>query len=608
MNADSMDTMYGLAVYALKTGACLAVFYLFFKLMLSRETFHRFNRAVILGVLLLSFVLPWCELTIYREVPMPETPGPTPEAFLSAFEAPADAVAAPFPWERIIGFLYAAGVTGMLAAMLVSVVRVWRIVRDGRRTTLSDGRALVLTKHPTAPFSWWRYIVLSESDYAESGSIILLHETAHLRMHHSWDLLLTDLAGCLQWFNPAMWLLRRDLRAIHEYEADEAVLDSGVDARQYQILLIKKAAGGRWLSVANSFNHSKLKNRITMMLQKKSSRWAGARALFVVPLAGIALSAFARTVEVPVGDKSMQNSDKSEIFAGKSDRQVKFRFQVVDASGEPMSGVAVFESGTASGTITDPDGAAELQIADSSSVELLMVGYETVHLTYSKGTVAMSGSGSMQAKAVSDDVVAVRVQMTPEEPGVKKEVKVRTDVYVVKTSGDPIVIRGDGFEPDAKNRPLCLVDGEEVTDMQSLYQKRIESVIFLKDASAEAYVEKYGDKAKDGVVLITLRKEGDSTVDFQSDEWKEKLEELNRKSAELDKKSAELEAYFQSDEWKGKLEELNRKSAELDKKSAELEAYFQSDEWKEKQRNFEEAQKQLEAELKEKQRALEKAQ
>ena len=344
-----------------------------------------------------------------------------------------------------------------------------------------------------------------------------------------------------------------------------------------------------------------------MMLQKKSSRWAGARALFVVPLAGIALSAFARTVEVPVGDKSMQNSDKSEIFAGKSDRQVKIRFQVVDASGGPMSGVAVFESGTARGTITDLDGAAELQIADSSSVELLMVGYETVHMTYSKGTVAMSGSGSMQA-TVSDDVVAVRVQMTPEESGVKKEVKVRPDVYVVKTSDDPIAIRGDGFEPDAKNRPLCLVNGEEVTDMQSLYQKRIESVIFLKDASAEAYVEKYGDKAKDGVVLITLRKEGDSTVDFQSDEWKEKLEELNRKSAELDKKSAELEAYFQSDEWKGKLEELNRKSAELDKKSAELEAYFQSDEWKEKQRNFEEAQKQLEAELKEKQRALEKAQ
>ena len=602
-----MDTMYGLAVYALKTGACLAVFYLFFKLMLSRETFHRFNRAVILGVLLLSFVLPWCELTIYREVPMPETPGPTPEAFLSAFEEPADAVAAPFPWKRIIGFLYAAGVAGMLVAMLVSVVRVWRIVRSGRRTTLPDGRVLVLTKQPTAPFSWWRYIVLSEADYAESGSIILLHETAHLRMHHSWDLLLTDLAGCLQWFNPAMWLLRRDLRAIHEYEADEAVLDSGIDARQYQILLIKKAAGGRWLSVANSFNHSKLKNRITMMLQKKSSRWAGARALFVVPLAGIALSAFARTVEVPVGDKSMQNSDKSEIFAGKSDRQVKIRFQVVDASGGPMSGVAVFESGTARGTITDLDGAAELQIADSSSVELLMVGYETVHMTYSKGTVAMSGSGSMQA-TVSDDVVAVRVQMTPEESGVKKEVKVRPDVYVVKTSDDPIAIRGDGFEPDAKNRPLCLVNGEEVTDMQSLYQKRIESVIFLKDASAEAYVEKYGDKAKDGVVLITLRKEGDSTVDFQSDEWKEKLEELNRKSAELDKKSAELEAYFQSDEWKGKLEELNRKSAELDKKSAELEAYFQSDEWKEKQRNFEEAQKQLEAELKEKQRALEKAQ
>ena len=150
---------------------------------------------------------------------------------------------------------------------LGSVCGVLHMICRGHRERLGDGSVLVRTDQPVVPFSWYRYIVMSEKDLAENGEAIVLHEKAHLRLRHSFDLLVTDLAGCLQWFNPAMWLLRRELRAIHEYEADEAVLDSGVDARQYQLLLIRKAAGGRWYSVANSFNHSKLKNRITMMLR-----------------------------------------------------------------------------------------------------------------------------------------------------------------------------------------------------------------------------------------------------------------------------------------------------------------------------------------------------
>ena len=138
---------------------------------------------------------------------------------------------------------------------------------------------LVRTERPVTPFSWGRYIVMSERDLAENGGAILLSRTGHLRLRHSLDLIVTDVAGLPAMVQPAMWL--RELRAIHEYEADEAVLDSGVDARSYQMLL-KKAAGGRWYSIANSFNHSKLKNRITMMLRKKSSRWAGARALLLL--------------------------------------------------------------------------------------------------------------------------------------------------------------------------------------------------------------------------------------------------------------------------------------------------------------------------------------
>ena len=296
--------MYALMIYSLKVGACLAVFYLFFKLLLSRETFHRLNRIVVLAAMVLSFILPFCVITIYRELPAaPEMP-----AAEQLFEAPAEPQPEPFPWDKAAALVFLTGAGATLLWTFGSVFGVIRMIRRGRRERLADGTVLVRIGRSVTPFSWYRYIVLSEKDLAENGDAIVLHEKAHLRLRHSVDLLLTDLAGCLQWFNPAMWLLRRELRAIHEYEADEAVLDSGVDAKHYQLLLIRKAAGGRWYSVANSFNHSKLKNRITMMLRKRSSRWAVARVLFVLPLAGLALGAFARTAYVFPDDKGKKEN------------------------------------------------------------------------------------------------------------------------------------------------------------------------------------------------------------------------------------------------------------------------------------------------------------
>ena len=501
--------MYGWTIYSLKVGACLALFYLFFKLLLSRETLHRFNRMVVLGTMLLSFALPLCVITVTREYPVPpELFGlpDIPTAFAETGPAPE---AEPFSWELLVGCLYLTGVLAMLVATGLSVWRVMRLVRSGRREKLENGFVLVRLPQETTSFSWWRYIVISEADYAGCGREIITHETAHLRLHHSWDLLATDVAGCLQWFNPAMWLLRSELRAIHEYEADEAVLNSGADARQYQLLLIKKAAGGRWYSVANNFNHSKLKNRITMMLQKRSSRWAGAKALFVVPLAGLALGAFAETVYVPVfEDKSKQNSAMEELFAEKSDKQVTIRVQVVDPSGEPMEGVIMQEHGTQHGTTTDPSGRASLQIAESSSVDLRMAGYETVNLSYRDDRTTLTGRGLMRTIERSGAEVSMQVQMRPgTETSETRESHI--EVQVDKTSGDPIVIRGAGFDSDAENQPLLLVDGKEVADLKSIDPERIKQIDVLKGASTVPYIEKYGDKAKNGVVLVTLKKSGE---------------------------------------------------------------------------------------------------
>ena len=304
--------MYELLIYNLKVGACLAVFWLFFRLLLSRETFHRFNRVVLLGGMAVSFLLPLCVITLRRELPSLSADQFTVP--LSA--APMQQTNGAFPVREVVGVLFLTGVAATLLWRLGALAAVWRLIRRGRRERLDDGLWLVHVSQSVAPFSWGRFVVLSEREPAANRPSILTHEQAHVRLHHTVDLLLADLVGCLQWFNPAMWLLRCELRAIHEYEADEAVLKSGVDPRSYQMLLIREAAGGRWYSAANSLHHSKLKNRITMMLRKKSSRRAEARVLLLLPLVGLALGAFAQTRYVVSEEQPVNGEMKLRIEEG----------------------------------------------------------------------------------------------------------------------------------------------------------------------------------------------------------------------------------------------------------------------------------------------------
>ena len=306
-----METMQAFLAYNAKVAVCLAVFYLFYKVLLSRETFHRLNRAVLVGIIVSSFLLPVCRVTIYREVPVAPASVTAETAIESAAGQPM------FDWTLLLAAVFAAGAAAATLRTAVSVGTVVRIIREGRHERLDRQAILVRLSRAVTPFSWMRWIVVDERDLETDGDMIIAHEHAHIRLHHSYDLVVTDLLTTLQWFNPAMWLLRAELRAVHEYEADAAVLAGGVDAKEYQMFLIKKAVGERWCSVANGLNHSKLKNRITMMLRKKSSRWTTARVLFVVPLACIAGAAFARTVTIPVEDKVTENHSIIELSPDK---------------------------------------------------------------------------------------------------------------------------------------------------------------------------------------------------------------------------------------------------------------------------------------------------
>ena len=316
-------------IYQGKAAIALAVFYMFYRLLLSKETFHRFNRIVLLGTAVLSFVLPLCVITLKEVVVVPAMTASS-ETFtgeVAGTSAMVPEVSEPI-WPVILCSLFALGALAVLVHVVFSIIGIRRMIRSGSRQALESGETLIITETDTAPFSWMKYIVISREDYESGYSQILTHEKAHIALRHSWDILFVDMITALQWFNPAIWMLKADLRALHEFEADDAVLRSGANIKEYQYLLIRKAVSKSGYSVANSFNHSTLKARITMMLNKKSSRMSAWKALYVIPLVGISLAATAKTkVDYQYEDQTPDNTELVEKYSTLVDKDTKKSFK-----------------------------------------------------------------------------------------------------------------------------------------------------------------------------------------------------------------------------------------------------------------------------------------
>lgn len=308
--------MGNIAAYSLSSGIFLLAGYLAYKWLLSTENQPGLNRALLLTVYLAAMMLP-----ALPAIDMAVSSSNAGTAAVMAVPVEASAVhTAQVPWwKTAMLWLYTAGAAATLLFTAGAFARLMWIIRRGRRVN-ADGYSLILLADSSlAPFSWLRYIVMSEHDYNESGSTIITHEQAHLRLAHWLDLLMADAVCALMWYNPASWLMRRELRNVHEYQADRAVLRSGADARQYQMLLIKKAAGQRFPSLANSLNHSKLKKRITMMCTNSTR---GSRRLRALVLGPAMLAALA-VVNIPAVASALTNvsdvplSESSAIATGK---------------------------------------------------------------------------------------------------------------------------------------------------------------------------------------------------------------------------------------------------------------------------------------------------
>ena len=504
-------------IYILKSSVCLVLFYLFFRLLLSKETFHRFNRMALLGVLFFSLLIPCIEVTTRHQVEVQQAVLSIEQLLLMAEleTTPANVGAvqetSAISWVQIVLLVYWAGILFLACRNIYSLICLFRLVHSGKHEKLEKGVTLVVHNQEIAPFSWMKYIVISRKDLEENGREILIHEMAHIHHRHSVDLLVADICIFFQWFNPGAWLLKQELQNVHEYEADETVINEGVNAKEYQLLLIKKAVGTRLYSMANSFNHSKLKKRITMMLKEKSNPWARLKYLYVLPLAAIAVTAFARP---EISEKmeeisAVKVNDLAEIVQEKvlqdtvkvSKDEKKDDLVVSGVKSKEEEEIVIFE--VVEQMPEYPGGMSALQKYLSEKIAgspmkgkaggRVMVGFTVAETGKIKDVrVLQSDEASLNQEA--ERIVS---EMPDWIPG-----KQRGRPVPVKYT---VPIRFGNIRFAENKQPLIFADGKEISmdAMEKLDPSTIESFSVLKDSAS---IKVYGKRGANGVILVNTQR------------------------------------------------------------------------------------------------------
>lgn len=508
--------------YTLKVGICLIAYYLFYKLLFSRETFHRVNRIALVGLMLASFLIPLIHIELERNV-VTGNIDIEQQLMMVGVGIPDEEVSEISMQQLIFACLlvvYPVGIAMMFVRVAVVYISLWKTLRRGKITEhegLGEDIKLIVHDNSIAPFSWLNYIVVNEKDLAEDAEAILTHELGHIRQRHSWDILLTELAQIVQWWNPAIWLMRRELQTIHEYEADEYVLNQGINAKQYQLLIIQKAVGRQLLSV-NSLNRSFIKKRITMMLKNKSNPWAKAKYALALPVAALCAIVFASpqseevskelastnwkkfaTGDLEPTDPALRESYPTEHleFYTHDENEIVTVFTVVEQAPEFPGGEKelykyIMEN------LRYPKDCAEANIQGRVVLSFIVT---------KDGTITNPEPLKSPDERLTEEAKRVVLSMPKWKPGVQRGENVNVK-YVLPVNfrlngdekKDSLIVRGI-----KDKKVVCIVDGKVSENWKEIKPSEIEEIEVVSNPSPKQ-LEKYGEGAKDGIIFITTKK------------------------------------------------------------------------------------------------------
>lgn len=519
-------------VYSIKLAICLTVFYLFYMVLLSRETFHRFNRLVLISVMLVSLIIPFIHIEMNHSSVVADGIVAIEDLVIQG-EADGNVMSTDLSPLQVVFLIYIIGVAIFLLKGFLSLIKLRIKLSKGRVKRLDNGVKLVIMNCEVAPFSWFNNIVISEKDYQENLRDIITHEVAHVKRWHSIDILVCNLLITFQWYNPAAWLLKKELQSIHEYEADEAVINQGIDAEHYQLLLIRKAVGERLFSLANNMNHNSLKSRIAMMKKDKSNPWNRMKAVMTIPVAAITVVAFAcpkvetmaKTIEIESNEAVIQVTDPIIQPVAASIKRVVGEVSETQATVIALVDTvkkASVEAGETVGTVYDvveqmpkfPGGMAKMmqyiaentkypEAAKANGVEGRVIVNFIVDTEGNIRSPKIYRSIDPELDAEALRVVSSIPTMTPGMQNGKK-VNVRFTIPV------SFQLNGSKEKPNYEQavsvkEPVIYLDGKKITteELKNIAPNTIEKIDVIKNESA---VKLYGEEAHDGAIIITLKK------------------------------------------------------------------------------------------------------
>ena len=382
--------------YIGKVAILLAVFYLFYRLLMERETFHRLNRTIILLSVLASFVLPLCIITTHQVVQVPESTNQVQE--IATVQAGRHTF-----WPLLLLAIYIVGLVVKLGHTILCTCKLVRFINSCEIHPQNDGTSIAVSSQDIAPFSWWNTIVVSRRDFDQHDAALLAHEKVHICSYHSLDILLMEFVTAVQWFNPAVWLLGSELRSVHEYEADATVLASGTDIHQYLSLLMERANLYGGYSITNHISQKQLKGRFLMMARRHSSPSRVFKVLFLLPIIIGTLAINARTIvdieiirqapvakpkvrhqiqqlaveEQPVQKVTKQKLQQQPVSSqedASAPKEITVSGTVVDEDGSPIVGAVIGVRGSKQGLITDFDGKFSLTVPQGTTIDVMFVG------------------------------------------------------------------------------------------------------------------------------------------------------------------------------------------------------------------------------------------
>lgn len=481
--------METLATYLLKSSVWLTGFALIYVLFLRNERFFSLNRVFLVSGILASIFFPfytWHYTVVFPIVPTTEALDPILLRGETAEE--------PFPVQNILLLIYLFGSFYLVFRLIKQTHSVWRIIRKSEPLHFNTAKLIHTDQYP-ASFSFFSFVFVNPSIDETETSEIVNHEQEHIRQRHWIDLLLFEILCTMQWFNPAIWLYGRFIRQNHEYLADEAALQRTSNPAVYRAALLNQMLGGPAILLANSFNYSINKKRFTMMKHTIKSPFRKLKLLLVLPLIAGVFYAFAtpeyQFAKVESPDSELKQPVETKTVSGK----------VVDENGQPLKNASVIISGKTIGTVTDNDGRFMLKVTDDSPLVVSYVGFNSqkINPDFEKEmliilkTVVIS-IDMVEKTASSDKGKKSSIIKTTTESG---EIKLQTDSPLKFRSAD-----GSG------KQPLIVKDGviSENQNADNIPPETIESINVLKDKAA---TDKYGEKGKNGVVEITMKKSSD---------------------------------------------------------------------------------------------------